>query len=177
MVWRGVTTPRERLFSALVYLVPILETLAFGGTLFAVLPFLVWVFLPAFLLAPIYFFPIGGLAVVELAIFFALFILVVRNPRLPHFLRFNTLQALLLSILAALCRIVLQLLGLSQALINPLLGQQGALAASGPLLINVLVTAVFIFVVGASLYAIAQCLRGRYPDVPLVSEAAYGQVR
>jgi len=175
MVWRGATTPRDRLFSCLVYLVPLLETLAFGATLFAVLPFLKWVFLPLFLLAPFYFFPIGGIAVVELAVFLALFMLVVRNPRLPHFLRFNTMQALLLSIFAALCRLALELIGLSQVLLNPL--QRGSSASSGPLLLNVLVAAAFIFIVGSSVYSVVQSLRGRYAEVPLISQAAYSQVR
>ncbi len=173
MVWRGSSSPQDRLLSCLVYLIPILETLAFGATLFAVLPVLIWLFLPAFLLAPIYFFPIAGLPIIEIAIFFALFILVVRNPRLPHFLRFNTLQALLLSIFAALCRIVLDLLGLSQALLNPVVGRDAAVSADGPLLINVLLTALFIFIAGSAIYAIVQTVRGRYPELPLISDAAY----
>lgn len=158
-------------------MIPILDTLAFAGTVFAVLPFLVWLFLPAFLIAPIYFFSVGGLAIVALAVFFGLFMLVVRNPRLPHFLRFNTLQALLLAIFATLCRLVLTLLGLSQSLIQPLLGPAAATSVSGPLLLNVLTTAIFIFVTGSALYSIAQASRGLYPEVPIVSDAAYSQVR
>ncbi|WP_204102776.1 MULTISPECIES: Tic20 family protein [Spirulina sp. CCY15215] len=175
MTWRGSTTTQDKILAALTYLIPILEALPFGMLIFALVPFLAIPFIPLFMLLPIYFLSIGGLAIVEMGIFFAVYILVVQNQRLPHFLRFNALQALLISIFAFLCRLALDILGLSRVLFDPLVGRGNTGAAID--LGTLLSTTVFIGVIGVSGYAIAQCFRGRYAEIPTISEAAYSQIR
>ena len=101
-----------------------------------------------------------------LILFFALFFLVVRNEKLSHFLRFNTMQSLLLSIFTTLCQLVLQLLGL----VIPTVGSE-------PLLVTVLFNLIFLAIVSSAVYSIFQCLRGMYAEIPVISEAAYAQVR
>lgn len=179
MTWRGSTTTQNKIFAALTYLIPILEALPFGmfllAFIFASVPPLALLFTPLFVLMPIYFLSIGGIAIVEFGVFLALYILVVQNPKLPHFLRFNAIQALLISIFAYLCRLALDVLGMSQQLLDPLVGRgsTGVAFSFG----DILSTALFVGVIGVAGFAIVQCFRGLYAEIPVISEAAYNQVR
>ena len=175
MIWRGSITTQDKIFAALAYLIPILEALPFGMLIFALVPPLALLFTPLFMLMPIYFFSFGGLAIVEFGVFFAVYILVVQNPKLSHFLRFNALQALLISIFAFLCRLALEVLGISQQLFAPLVGRGTMEAAIGPG--TILLTAIFIGVIGVSGYAVVQCFRGLYAEIPIISEAAYSRIQ
>ncbi len=166
MVWRGSSSPRDRIFACLVYMIPLLEALPYGAYLFSQLPILgtlILIPLAPFMMVNgvISSFPFG-----RLILFFVLLLAVVRNPRFRHFLRFNTMQALLLSIALFLIEIVRGLLGISLVFLessNSLMG----LAISNLLF--------FVFF-GASVYSIVQCALGRYPEFPIVSDAAYQQV-
>ena len=111
MTWRGSSTPKDRFFACLTYLVPLLEVFPLGGVIFAVLPVARLLFLPLLPLLPIYFLSIGGFQLIALAIFFGIFIGVVQNRKFGHFLRFNAMQALLLAIFVFLSGAVLQLVG------------------------------------------------------------------
>lgn len=175
MNWRGATTRQDRIFAALVYLVPILEVAMLGFFVASLFPPLGIVLMGLAPLMQIYFLNIGGLPLVELGLFFGLFILVVRNSQVSHFLRFNTIQAILLSIFTYLCRLVLDILDLSSGLSGPLLRPTGVNPAAwvGGGLESVL----FLVVLTAAIFAIAQSLRGQYADLPIISEAAYNQVR
>lgn len=107
MTWRGSTTIRDRIFASLPYLLPLMDALVFGASLFNVFPALQLVFVPLLPLLFIYN-SFGGFT--SLIIFFALFLLVVRNERINHFIRFNTMQALLLDITLVLARLILRVL-------------------------------------------------------------------
>lgn len=176
MVWRKSSTMQERILACLTYLVPILEALIFGFVLFALIPPLKLIFSPLFLLAPIYFYSIGGIAVIPFVAFFAIYVGIVQNQTLSHFLRFNAMQALLLAVFAWLCSALLKLFGMSQSL---MFGGFGATASSvtAGLLESIVFSAIFIAVVGASIYSVVQSLRGQYAEMPLISEAAHSQVR
>jgi len=157
MTWRGDTTIRDRIFACLPYLLPLIHVLPFGGSLFKLFPPLELVFVPLAPLLIIYSFPLAGLA-----IFFALFLLVVRNENISRFIRFNAMQAILLDILLVLVRLILMFLpGLN----------------SVAFILQVLFNFVFIAVVAVVAYAIVQSLRGYYAEVPTLSEAVYMQVR
>lgn len=176
MTWRGSTTTQDKFLAALTYLIPILEALPFGMFIFTLLPqYFVLLFTPLFVLMPIYFLSIGGIAIVEFGVFLALYILVVQNPKLPHFLRFNAIQAILISIFAYLCRLALSVLGISQQLLDPLVGRgnTGVSFSFG----DIFPTVIFVGVLGVAIYAIVQCFRGLYAEIPAISEAAYNQVR
>jgi uncharacterized membrane protein len=153
MTWRGDISIRDRIFACLPYLLPLIDVLPFGGFLFRLFPLLSIVFVPLAPFQVIYSFPLVGLA-----IFFALFLLVVRNEKINHFIRFNAMQAILLDILLILVRLILMFLPLA-------------------FILQVLFNFVFIGVVAIVVYAVVQSLRGHYAEIPTLSEAVYMQVR
>jgi hypothetical protein len=157
MTWRGSTTVKDRIFACLPYLLPLISALGFGISLFTQFPALRVLLLPLEPVLLIYSIlgPYG-----ELIIFFALFLLVVRNEKIPHFIRFNTLQALLLDIIIYLCGILLRVVAFS-----------GISFA-----IQTLSTTVFIGIVVASVYSVIQSLLGRYAEIPTISDAVYMQL-
>lgn len=167
MTWRGSSSPKDRAFACLPYLLPLIEVVIFGTPLFARLPILKIIYLT--LLNPflqIYTVITGSIPYADLIIFFALFLLVVRNEKIHRFIRYNTMQSILISIVLSLFSLCLQLLGLV-----------GANFSGFPLFGEVLVNLIFLAVVSASIYSIVQCIRGRYAEIPMISEAAYTQVR
>ncbi len=164
MTRRGSQTPGDRILACVIYLLPLLESIRYGGYLFDLMPLLAnLILIPLSPLLRLYGGFVQGVPFGGLIIFFALFLLVVRNRNLSHFLRFNTMQALIIKIGLSLIAIVSQLIGL------PL----QAAAVSGNLLVAVIANMVFLAVFGGSLYAIIQTAFGRYPDLPVVSDAAY----
>jgi uncharacterized membrane protein len=126
--------------------------------------------IPFFPLLFLYFNIVGTIPYGELILFFALFLLVVRNYKIKHFIRYNTMQSLLLSIFLSLCHWTLELLGF------PLAVLPGSSVTSN-LLINIINTTIFLGIFGAIVYSIVQTIRGKYAEIPVVSEAAYTQIR
>lgn len=159
MAWRGTTTVQDRIFASLPYLLPIISALPFGMFLFRQFPALGIILLP---LQPVLFIygslgPFAGIIV-----FFLLFLFVVRNERIIHFIRFNTMQAILIDIALVLCSLVWQYV------LTPL---------GTNLLTETLINVVFLGAIGACGYSIFQSLFGRYAEIPGLSEAVYAQVR
>ena len=157
MAWRGSNTVSDRIFASLPYLLPLVDGLPFGGILFQQFPILAVVFLPLQPLMVINSVPFAGLI-----IFFILYLAVVRNEKISHFIRFNTMQAILLDILLVLCSLLLQIL-------LPALGKN--------LLTETLVNVVFLGTIVACFYSMVQSLLGRYAEIPTLSEAVHAQVR
>jgi uncharacterized membrane protein len=158
MTWRGTTTVKDRIFACLPYLLPLISALPFGAYLFQQFPAFSLLFLPLQPVVVIYkTIPFAGLV-----IFFLLFLLVVRNERIAHFIRFNAMQAILLDILLMLCSLVLQIL-LPALRFN--------------LLTETLVNIVFLGTVVACGYSVVQSVLGRYAEIPALSEAVHAQVR
>ena len=158
MTWRSSTDPKDRAFATLVYLLPLIYVLPFGRFLLAQIPILGIIYVPLQPLISLYYgFPFAGII-----IFFVLFLAVVRNPNISHFLRFNTLQAILIDILLILIGLFLQILvrGIG---IN--------------LLTETLYNVVFLGTLAACFYSMIQSVRGVYAEIPTISEAAYSQVR
>lgn len=168
MAWRGSTSVQDRIFSCLPYAFPMIESMAFGTFLMFQFPLLSTILLPLTPFVIVYSLLnslLGGWG--GFAIFFALYMLIVRNDSLSHFLRFNTMQALIIGIVVSLITTVLQLLGLLNNL-SPL---------SLPLPLVIIFSVIFLGVMVSSIYSIVQSLRGRYGEIPVLSEAAYSQVR
>jgi hypothetical protein len=157
MTWRGSTTVPDRIFASLPYLLPLIDGLSFGRYLFAQFPVLQLFFVPLAPLLQIYSLPLASLI-----IFFALYLGVVRNENISHFIRFNAMQAILLDIVLMLCGLVLQIF--SQGL------QVGFIAET-------LYNMVFLGAFAAFVYAVVQSLLGRYAEIPPLSDAVYMQVR
>ncbi|HEY9600374.1 MAG TPA: Tic20 family protein [Allocoleopsis sp.] len=158
MTWRGTTTVKDRVFACLPYLLPLISAIPFGTFLFRQFPALQLLLLP---LQPVLFIynaiPFAGLVV-----FFLLFLLVVRNERIAHFIRFNTMQAILLDIVLVLLSLVLEIV---------------LKAVQFNLLTETLVNIVFLGTLAACGYSIVQSILGRYAEIPALSEAVYAQVR
>ena len=160
MAWRGSTDIKDRIFGALVYLIPLYSALPFGRDLFAQFPILSLIQIPLIPIAFVYSaipFGFGGLLV-----FFVLFLAVVRNGRIAHFIRFNTMQAILVDIALSLLSI------LFFSIIEP-----GVLPS---LIAITLFNVIFTAVLAVCIYSIVQCALGRYPEIPAISEAVYTQV-
>lgn len=155
MTWRGSTDSKDRIFAALVYLMPLYyAVVSFGSYVLEQLPALRIILIPLAPVAYIY----RTIPLANLIIFFALFLAVVRNPKISYFIRFNTLQAILLDIglfLLSLVGMILQI----------------------PFLLQIFSSVVFIAVLGACLYSMIQSILGRYAEIPTISEAAYSQLR
>lgn len=183
MVWRKSTTPKDRILACLPYIVPLLEVFLFGSFLFILVPPLQLLFIPLMPLLPIYYADFGiGIGVVQFAIFIALYVGIVRDERFSHFMRFNTIQAMLLGFFAALCNAFLGLLGLSQEVLlsrfaNNLEVGSGFAGGAGVVIMAIVYSAIFLIVVSGCVYSVVQSLRGRYAELPLISEAAYSQVQ
>ncbi|MBD2542122.1 Tic20 family protein, partial [Coleofasciculus sp. FACHB-SPT36] len=141
MTWRGSATAKDRVFACLPYLLPLLSVLPFGAYLFRQFPVLALILLPLQPLLAIYSIPFASLI-----IFFVLFLGVVRNEKISHFIRFNTMQALLIDIALFLCTMALQIL--TPALGTGLVGQT---------LFNV----VFLGTLAACAYSVVQSVIGR----------------
>ncbi len=158
MTWRGTTTVKDRIFACLPYLLPLVEGIGFGRFLFVQFPALQVILIPLSPVLAIYStIPFAGLI-----IFFALFMLVVRNEKINHFIRFNTMQAILLDIVLVLCSLLISVLG-------PVPGASFA--------IETLTNTIFIGLVASVVYSVAQTIMGRYAEIPAISNAVYMQVR
>ncbi|ELP57102.1 putative membrane protein [Microcystis aeruginosa TAIHU98] len=166
MTWRGSTDTKDRIFAALVYLLPLYSAFAFGIFIFQQIPFLgaalaIALYPLAFLYSSLGSFGSSSPGSFgSLIIFFVLFLAVVRNPRISHFIRFNTMQAILIDILVSLLRLVLDFVARGGA----------------NLVVETLFNVVFLGAFAACVYSIIQSVIGKYADIPTISEAAYSQV-
>ncbi len=149
--------PWQRLPAVLFYLLPLSDALPFGSALISVFPWLIWLQLPALpLLLLQQSVPFGGFV-----LFLVLYLAVVRNPKVPDYLRFNALQAILIDIL-------LQLLSLGfRVLLSPL---------GDSIVLRTLNNTIFIGCLAVLLYALLQCSRGKEADLPTISEAVRMQL-
>ncbi|MBC1192593.1 hypothetical protein PN434_05400 [Microcystis aeruginosa CS-558/01A06] len=159
MTWRGSTDTKDRIFAALVYLLPLYSAFAFGIFIFQQIPFLGAAL--AIVLTPLAFLYSSLGSFGSLIIFFVLFLAVVRNPRISHFIRFNTMQAILIDILVYLLGLVLKFF---------------AQGLGANLVVETLFNVVFLGAFAACVYSIIQSVIGKYADIPTISEAAYSQV-
>lgn len=153
----------QRLLAVLVYLLPWSDAIKFGlvpGGLFIDYPALQLLALPAVPLIQLQQIVPFGFG--SLLLFFLLFLAVVRNPEVPYFLRFNTLQALLTDIVLVLLSFAFSIL------LQPLGG--------GTLLIGTLASTVVLAVLAIVIFAFVECLRGREPDLPGISQAVRMQL-
>ena len=150
-------SPWQKFIGILMYMLPWSDAIPFGRYLFIDFPFLQWLALPAL---PIIFIersiPFGSLI-----LFFLLFLGVARNSRIPYFLRFNMLQALLIDI-----GIIIMSYGF-QVIIQPF---------GKGLIVGTLSSTIFIGILATVIFAFGECLQGKEPDFPAISEAVRMQL-
>jgi Chloroplast import apparatus Tic20-like len=158
MSWRGSTTTSDRIFACLFYLLPILDGFVFGESLirdfFNISLMRMMLSLP---LVQVYYAPF-----VSFIVFFAIYLLVVRNESINHFIRFNAMQAILIGIVLSLFSLVWRVLA-------------GVLG--GTFIEQTLFSCIFLGMAIAVGYSLVQSILGRYAEIPTISEAAYMQVR
>lgn len=157
MAWRGSTDIKDRFFSAIVYLIPLLYSLQFASFVLEQVPILNVILIPLAPLMVIYRIPFASII-----IFFILYLAVVRNEKISHFIRFNTLQSILLDI--------------ALFLISLLLSPSASLLGSS-FIWQIISSVVFLGTLIACGYGIFQSAMGRYAEMPTISEAAYSQLR
>ena len=147
----------QRLLALLAYLLPWSDALPYAQSLDNLFPALQWLMVPALPLVLLErSVPFGGFL-----LFLALYLGVVRNQRVSGFIRFNTLQAILLDI-------VLVVLSLAFNLVLAPLGDNFA--------VRTLANTVFLGVLLLVLFAVVECVRGKEPDIPTLSEAVRMQL-
>lgn len=156
MTWRATATIADRIFACLAYLLPLFYVMPLGGSLFELFPPLQALFIVVLPVELLYSIPFAGLI-----LFMLLYLLVVRNSRISLFIRYNTMQALLMGIALFIAQLVLQLL---------------APVVSFDLLMRVLFNFIFIATVAGVIFAIVQSIRGIYAEIPAISDATKSQV-
>jgi uncharacterized membrane protein len=154
----GSATALDRIFSSLPYLLPLLDSLVFSAAFFRVFPPLQLALAPLLPVIVIY----SQVPFAAIIVFFALFFLVVRNEKVPHFIRFNTMQALLVDILLVIVNITVPILARIEGL---------------SLLVTALESTVFLGVLAIFIFSVVQSLRGIYAEIPTLSDAVYSQVQ
>ena len=162
---RGLTDYKDRFFGAIVYLFALRDAVVMGAVLLLTIPTLSPILSPFIDLLNILLIPVnliysivgtaipGGFG--SLLIFFVLIIAVVQNDRISYFIRFNTMQSILIGIALSLISIVSNALGV----------------------LNLVGGLIFIIATPICIYCIVQCALGNYPEIPSFSKFVYDQVR
>lgn len=156
----GSLSVQEKMFAALPYTVSLMAGSLALGLLIEIFPALP----VAEIITPLLFVPmllqrtLGPSA--NLIIFLGLYFFVVRNANIKHFIRYHTMQSLMIGI-------VVSLMGLVSSLMGPVLGT----------LSSVLTLVVSAAVVVTSIYSMIFALMGSYTNIPLISEASEAQTR
>lgn len=165
MAWRGSIEIKDRILGTLVYCFAIFDTIFFSTFLVDQFPIFSLFLLPGFPITLVYGFSVQFFGMLgNFLIFISLFLGIVRNDRISHFIRYNTMQTILIGILLSLIQLIMQWV------LVPALG-------NGGLLIETLYNVVFLGSIAASYYSMIQSALGRYAEIPTISEAAYSQVR
>jgi len=138
-------------FCSLIYLLPLYSAFAFGIFIFQQIPFLGAALAIALYPLAFLYSSLGSFG--SLIIFLVLFFAVVRNPRISHFIRFNTMQAILIDILVYLLGLVLGFV---------------ARGLGANLVVETLFNVVFLGAFAACVYSIIQSVIGKYADIPTI---------
>jgi len=138
-----------RLFSGFLYTLPLRSSIPFGYFLFYKYSFLKIILFITFPISIIEkSLPFGGLL-----LFLILFLGLVRNQKVPYFMRYNAFQALLLDISLIIISYIFKIFPLIQ-----------------------LGSVVFIFTICIIIYSIFQCINGTEPEIPFISKSVRMQL-
>ena len=139
----------QRISSVILYTLPLKASIPFGYYLFYKYSFLKVLLFLTFPVAIIEkSLPFGGLL-----LFLILFAGLVRNPKVPYFIRYNACQALLLDIALIIISYLFQILPLVE-----------------------LGSIVFILILCIFIYSITQCIYGVEPEIPFISTSVRMQI-
>ncbi len=163
MNFRGNVTGLDRFYAALPYFLPMMLGIPLVFKIASVIPggevlislFSILRYVPDLIQSALG--PYSGLI-----LFFAIYLLVVNNPKIKYFIRYHALQSLLIGIAGSLCGWIL---GLFMMLKLPvmIMAVLGLLIGGGVLI--------------ASIYSIFCAAMGNYGSIPMISEAVESQLR
>ncbi|MFM2431662.1 MAG: hypothetical protein RLZZ511_2875 [Cyanobacteriota bacterium] len=177
MALRGGVSVSDRIWSALVYALPIAAIAPYAGAFLQILPDSVQllvtpVIMPLLILGGLYAMVVSFIPFGNFIVFLLLFMAVVRNPKFSHFLRYNTMQAMMIDIMITLVTLVFQAVNLSVEIV-------GSQRAADPLTAGMLYffAAVFLVAIAACIYSLVHVVQGKYAEIKWVSEASYAQTR
>ena len=139
----------QRISSIILYTLPLKASIPLGGYLIYKYPFLEKILFITFPVAIIE----GSLPFGGLLLFLILFAGLVRNPKVPYFIRYNACQALLLDIALIIIFYLLQIFPL--ALLDSIF---------------------FIFSLSIFTFSIYQCIFGIEPEIPFISKSVRMQI-
>jgi hypothetical protein len=162
MTWSSSPSITDRILSVLPYILPVIVGLPYGIQLIRDFPIFGFLLIPLAPLLTVYGSLEGTIPFFGLIVFFALILLVVRNPNISHFIRFNTMQAILLDIILVVFSLIL-------GLFDP--------SVFGSLIVSTLSNVLFLGMLAAVGYSIVQTMRGVYAEIPTISQAVHMQVR
>ncbi len=163
MSWQQSVTPLHRFYSCLPYLLPMSAGVIYGAVLFQQFPLLVFPFFPfIWLYGNVLAFPLVPVLGLtgEFFVFIGLYFLVIKDDRIPHFIRFNTMQALLMQIILFIAQLFFQVI------------KQVSSNALPSIVSTTIANTIFIGMMLLAGYAIYQSIKGEYSDIPTLSEAA-----
>ena len=139
----------QRLSSVFLYTLPLKASIPFGYYLFYKYSFLKILLLLTFPIAIIE----KSLPFGSFLLFIILFAGLVRNPKIPYFVRYNACQALLIDIALIIISYLLRIFPI---------GELGSI--------------IFIFALCIFIYSISQCIYGVEPEIPLISKSVRMQI-
>lgn len=146
-----------RVVAAFMYMIPWIDAVGLGREIYHKFPSFIYLYFMTGPFVWIYY----SSQFAPLLIFFLMFLAIVKNNKLSHFVRFNCMQAIMLDIVVMLFTILHSYFPaeLKWSWVLSVFDQYSWVASMGTVLYCVLFT-----------------LIGRYPDLPYVSEAVYIQV-
>ena len=149
LVEKPLNAISQRLISAIIYTLPLKAALPFGYLLFykfSLLKVLLYFTLPVIFLEKSL--PFG-----DLLLFILLYVGLVRNIKVPYFIRYNACQALLLDIALIILGYILRIFPL-----------------------EIISSLVFITSLSIFFFSVTQCGFGIEPEIPLISKSARIQI-
>ena len=146
-----------RLSSVLIYTLPLNAAKPFGDYLFSKYYFLD-------ILIDLITFPIEiiekSLPFGSFLLFILLFAGVVKNPKIPYFVRYNACQPILINIALIIITYLISILPIFEV----------------DSIISILFSVIFIFILCIFVYSISQCIYGLEPEIPFISKSVRMQI-
>ena len=139
----------QRICSVFMYTLPLKASIPFGYYLFykySFLKILLYITFPVAIIEKSL--PFGGLL-----LFILLFAGLVRNPKIPYFVRYNACQALLIDIALIIISYLLRIFPIVE-----------------------LGSIIFVFTICIFIYSIFQCIYGVEPEIPFISKSVRMQI-
>ncbi len=139
----------QRICSVFLYTLPLKASIPFGYYLFykySFLKILLYITFPVAIIEKSL--PFGGLF-----LFILLFAGLVRNPKVPYFVRYNACQALLIDIALIIISYLLRIFPIVE-----------------------LSSIIFVFTICIFIYSIFQCIYGVEPEIPFISKSVRMQI-